>query len=224
MTNQNYGVKPQSYFTNARTEIEPMLPATPGRVLEVGCGQGSTLRWLKSTGRCTQATGLELFEDSAREAAKHIDRVVVGNAEQLVHTEFVNDTFDLVLCLDVLEHMVDPWAFVDAASKLIRPGGLLIASIPNVRHVTVVAPLLLQGRWSYGGTGVLDRTHLRFFTQQSAIALVDRKPLRMTQWAHNMPPPPSKSRALNRWTGGLFKDFLALQFLVAAECGPHKTP
>ncbi len=216
MASQYYSSKPDAYFSNARTEIQSLLPNCADRVLEVGCGSGATLRWMKETGRCKHAVGLELFEDAAQEARKYVDDVVCGNAEAIIATAFECNHFDVILCLDVLEHMVDPWQFVDRAAMLLKPGGTLIASVPNVRHLAVVLPLVFGGRWRYGPKGVLDRTHLRFFTREGAIALLGRTPLGVDRWMRNMPPNPSKSRLLNQVTLGLLKDFLALQYLVSA--------
>lgn len=222
---QRYDTKPVSYFSSARQDIEPLLPTSTRRVLEVGCGTGTTLAWLKQTGRCELAVGVEMFEQAAQAARQHADRVVVGNAEVLIENAFDVASFDLILCLDVLEHMVDPWAFVAQAQALLVPGGTFIASLPNVRHLAVLAPLLLRGRWRYTTDGILDRTHLRFFTRESAIALLDSGALSVTRWQRKISPLPSKSGLANLLTLGLAGDFLASQYLVAAQrhgCGGGK--
>lgn len=214
---QDYGTKPDTYFASARKEITPLLPSYSARVLEIGCGSGQTLRWLKESGRCGETVGLELFENAASIARQHVDRVVVGNAEQMVGDVFEEESFDLVLCLDVLEHMVEPWAFVAKLERLIKPGGLLVASIPNVRHLTVLLPLIFAGRWGYESQGILDRTHLRFFTRNSALALLTTKRLRVTRWIRNFPKALSKTGLVNLLTLGLVKDFLTVQYLIAVQ-------
>lgn len=214
---QDYGNKPEAYFTNPREEIAPLLPTHAARVLEVGCGTGPTLRWLKESGRCAEAVGMELFESAAAIARRHADRVIVGNAELLIDSAFDESSFDLVLCLDVLEHMVDPWVFIAKVERLLKPGGLLIASIPNVRHLAVLLPLAFTGRWRYTPHGILDRTHLRFFTRESAIELVTTEQLEVTRLLRNIPPWSSKSGLLNLLTFGLLKDMLAVQYLIVAR-------
>jgi 2-polyprenyl-3-methyl-5-hydroxy-6-metoxy-1,4-benzoquinol methylase len=216
-TTQNYENKPVAYFSSARQDIEPLLPASARRVLEVGCGTGTTLQWLKQARGCEHAVGVEMFEHAAQTARQHADQVVVGNAEMLIDNAFDVASFDLILCLDVLEHMVDPWAFVAKAQRLLVPGGTFIASLPNVRHLAVLAPLLLRGRWRYSTDGILDRTHLRFFTRESAIALLDSGTLSVTRWQRKISPLPSKSGLANLLTLGLAQDFLASQYLVAAR-------
>jgi 2-polyprenyl-3-methyl-5-hydroxy-6-metoxy-1,4-benzoquinol methylase len=219
MTMQNYTSKPETYFANAREEIASLLQARAGRVLEVGCGTGSTLRWLKATGRCNHAAGLELFDSAAQEARQYADEVVVGDAEKLIDVAFQESSFDVILCLDVLEHMVDPWTFVAKAGRLLKSGGQLIASIPNVRHLSVVLPLAFAGRWRYGPQGLLDQTHLRFFTREGALALLSTEQLSVTQWLRNFPPLPSKTAIVNLITLGLMKDLLTVQYLVSARRG-----
>jgi len=81
-------------------------------------------------------------------------------------------TLDLILCLDVLEHLRDPWRVAQYLNTLLRPGGSLIVSIPNIRNRHVLLPLVMRGAWEYTDSGILDRTHLRFFTRKSAIELV----------------------------------------------------
>lgn len=215
---QDYATKPEAYFANARKDIEPLLPAHAARVLEVGCGTGSTLRWLKETGRCDEAIGLELFDSAAVVARKFADHVTVGDAERLIGDAFEVASFDLILCLDVLEHMVDPWAFIARAERLLKPGGTLIASIPNVRHLGVLIPLAFAGRWRYQSQGILDRTHLRFFTRESALALLSTERLSVTRWLRNLPPV-SRGGLVNMLTFGLMRDLLAVQFLIAARRG-----
>lgn len=223
MSAQAYHDKPAVYFEHARSEIEPLLPAHAAQVLEVGCGRGATLQWLKASGRCDRSVGIELFERAAADARAVVDEVHVGNAEALVQHAWPPGTFDLVLCLDVLEHLVDPWAFMGQVQRLLKPGGLVVASIPNVRHARVVLPLLLQGRWQYEDAGQLDRTHLRFFTRESALQLMQRPTtaegggLQLVRWLRRMPPPRSRSGLVNLASMGLLQDFLAMSYLIASR-------
>ena len=213
---QDYTTKPKAYFANPREQIAPLLPVHAARVLEVGCGTGATLQWLKSTGRCKVAIGMELFDSAAAIASLHADQIIVGNAEHLITTTFEPESFDLVLCLDVLEHMVDPWAFVANIEKLLKPGGTLISSIPNIRHLSTLIPLVVGGRWRYTTSGILDRTHLRFFTRASALELVTTERMKVARWMRNIPPLPSKSGVANLFSFGLLKDFLTFQYLIAS--------
>jgi 2-polyprenyl-3-methyl-5-hydroxy-6-metoxy-1,4-benzoquinol methylase len=214
---QDYAAKPALYFDNVRSEIEPLLPARAERVLDVGCGAGATLHWRKHTGRCQVGVGIEMMESAAAIARARVDQVLVGDADQLVDSVLDAHSFDLVLCLDVLEHLVDPWAFVARLPRLLKPGGLVIASLPNVRHLRVVLPLLLAGRWRYESAGILDRTHLRFFTRDSALELMSGNGLMVQQWRRRLPPWHSKAGLLNLATLGLTRDLVTMSYLVAAR-------
>lgn len=169
---QAYSAKTDDYFHHSRRDqILPLLPANCDRVLEVGCGAGTTLRQLKSAGLCNWIGGVELFPTAAAEAAAVLDYVCQGNIET-IELGIEIGSIDVVLCLDVLEHLVDPWATVRKLTSLLKPGGVLIASLPNVRHIKVVMPLLFRGEWDYKSFGLLDRTHLRFFTKSTATELI----------------------------------------------------
>lgn len=170
MSDNAAGAQPaEAYFGLARVEIEPLLPERAERVLEIGCGAGGTMRWLRGRRTVALAVGVEMVPAVAEVARGVFDRVECGNVEAM---ELPGEGFDLILALDVLEHLVDPWRMVARLHAALRPGGTLLISVPNVAHVSVVLPLLFGGRWEYRDAGLLDRTHLRFFTRGSAVGLV----------------------------------------------------
>lgn len=160
-----------TYYGFTRTEILPLLPDDVDRVLEVGCGQGATLAWLKQLYPNAWTAGVEISSSAARTAKARLDMVYAGNIEEL-SIPIERNSLDLILCLDVLEHLVDPWDVVRRMHDLLKPGGVLIASIPNVRNKKVVVPLIFKGTWKYQDAGILDRTHLRFFVRETAIELI----------------------------------------------------
>lgn len=176
--NKLYTSKDVGYFDSVRKEIQPLLPRNRDRVLEVGCGSGATLQWLKSEMGCGWVGGVELTEDAAGRARERLDFFLEGNIEK-IELPFDNSSLDLILCLDVLEHLVDPWLMVKRLSLLLKPGGALIVSLPNICHRDVMMPLLLRNRWDYEPSGILDRTHLRFFTKKTAIELLAQGGLRV---------------------------------------------
>lgn len=161
---------PEQYFGRIRKEILPLLPAHSARALEIGCGQGATLAWLRSEGRVDEAYGVEYMPEAAAIAKTRLDGVVCGDIEKM-DIPF-NGTFDLLLCLDVLEHLVDPWAFLKRLRKRLGPRGVMVVSLPNAQHHSISVSLLLRGRFDYSESGLMDRTHLRFFTRYSATALL----------------------------------------------------
>lgn len=213
---REYITKTAQYFANARTDILPMLPRFSANVLELGCGSGATLKWLKAERRCGHTHGVELFEDAAKLAADGVDVVINGNIETMA-LPVGPDYFDLILCLDVLEHLVDPWRVMQTLVCHLKPGGRIIVSVPNIRNWRALFPLLFAGRWEYAQSGILDKTHLRFFTRASALALVEGSGVRVAEMQRLPLASSAKSRFANMATLGLFKEFLTLQYLISAN-------
>ncbi len=223
---QDYQDKQAAYFANARREIAPLLaqlPKRPLRVLELGCGTGATLAWLRSQTQVEHVSGVELFADAAQQAQQHAERILQGNLEQMLDAgtlPFQAGEFDLILCMDVLEHLIDPWRVTRACAAWLRPGGVMIASIPNVRNWRALGPLLFAARWEYAEAGILDRTHLRFFTRASARALLSQAGLQI-EAEQRLPFAVSRKARLANWLSlGLLRDFLTLQFLLMARKAP----
>jgi SAM-dependent methyltransferase len=208
-----YAEKANTYFDRVRTEILPLLPAgSVDRVLEIGCGSGDTLAYLQASGRCRWTCGVELFAEAADTARGRLDEVYEGNIEQM-ELPIAPASLDVVLCLDVLEHLIDPWAAAARLARLLKPGGVLIASIPNVRHFRVVMPLLVRGRWEYGQFGLMDRTHLRFFTERSATQLLQQAGLRVDA-VHKSGLDSLRKRAAVMLSAGLLEPLLVFQYLI----------
>jgi 2-polyprenyl-3-methyl-5-hydroxy-6-metoxy-1,4-benzoquinol methylase len=142
------------------------------RVLDVGCATGYVAAALADRG--CDVVGIEGDERAAERARDVCERVVVGDLEDPATIDGLgDDTFDVVLCGDVLEHLVDPVPVLRRAVEHLRPDGLVIVSLPNIAHVDVRLALL-QGHFPYADLGLLDRTHLRFFTATSAHELLEQ--------------------------------------------------
>ncbi|MFO1446878.1 MAG: class I SAM-dependent methyltransferase [Opitutaceae bacterium] len=159
------------YYGHLRREIIEAVPDGCATILDVGCGRGTLGRWLKENGVGT-VWGVELMPAAGKDAQDHLDRVVIGNIEQ-VELPFAPGSVDCIICADVLEHTIDPWAVVARLKTLLRPGGCLVASIPNVGFHRNLRKLI-RGEWTYADEGLLDRTHLRFFTLQTIEELFAR--------------------------------------------------
>ena len=211
-----YEQKQASYFNRARHDILPLLPTQAARCLELGAGTGATLAWLKATGKVQHTTGVELMRRWEAQGQANSDQWITGDAVAVVQ-QLENDTYDLILCLDVLEHLLDPWGMVDQLSRLLKPGGLLIVSLPNLRTAKVLSNLLWSGRFDYAEQGIMDRTHLRWFTRHSALELLNRAPLQVQKWQASTNAPGSKSAIANALTFGIFADFFTEQFLIQSQ-------
>jgi len=138
------------------------VPGPGGTVLDVGCHHGGFGKALRRDDATRVLWAVEADAGAAERARPYYDRVVVGAYPDALAG--CGTRFDCIVFNDVLEHMVDPWSALRATAPYLSPTGRVVASIPNVRHVKVVANLALRGDWTYTDMGVLDRTHLRFFT------------------------------------------------------------
>jgi len=157
------------YFQHERPEVRRLVPAGARRLLDVGCGAGAVGSALKFE-RDVEVVGIELDKTAAARAKESLDSVVVGDAVASM-SELQDARFDAVLFADLLEHLPRPELALAQARRLLAPGGVVVASLPNVRHWSVVRQLL-EGDFRYEPAGILDRTHLRFFTRQSAQRLL----------------------------------------------------
>jgi 2-polyprenyl-3-methyl-5-hydroxy-6-metoxy-1,4-benzoquinol methylase len=202
-----------AYSTSTRIDIFPLFDQKYNRVLDVGCSTGNTGAWLKQVGLCDWITGVEPFKVTAAVARGKLDHVIEQPIESAL--DFLqNESFDCILCLDVLEHLVDPWQVVEDLAKKLRKGGVLITSIPNIRHVEILFNLVVKGRFQYQSSGILDHTHLRFFTHHSAAELVQTSSLKREVVRGLLV---SKSRLLNQISLGLFQHALYAQYLMRSR-------
>lgn len=209
-----YSEKTVDYFTRARTEIAPLLPVNDKellRVLEIGCSEGHTLEWLKKTGRCSWAAGVEPYAD-LRTSPGAIDQFFRLDIEK-IQPDLPPASVDVILCLDVLEHLINPWDTLRKIDILLKPGGMWIISIPNLRNYHILSDLVFRGRFDYVESGILDKTHLRFFTRYSAIEMIESVGAKVIQIF---------STETGRWQKRMLMslglgDLLAKQFIIKAE-------
>jgi len=149
------------YYGEVREDVLPFVPAAARDVLEIGCGRGLTGELLQRRLGC-RVTGVELNPEVAKDAARRLHAVHAGNVETLD----LAGEFDAILALELFEHLTDGERFLARARELLRPGGRLVLSVPNVGHWAVVEDLL-AGRWDYLPIGLLCYTHYRFFTRRT---------------------------------------------------------
>jgi len=164
------GETPSGPYPDAdRNAVIPFVPADTRRLLDVGCWRGAFGAALKQRNPHLVVVGIEADAEAAAMASSRLDTVIEGRYPDDISP--AQGPFDCVVFNDVLEHLVDPWEALRATKPLLAPGAKIVAVIPNIRHVRALAPLLLRGRWDYADTGLLDRTHLRFFTRATMIEL-----------------------------------------------------
>lgn len=153
--------------TQTFEKIQEFADGRTLRVLEVGCSSGYFGGALVTQGH--EVWGVEPYEEAAKKASEILHRVHIGFIEDF----FINnqdERFDAIVFGDVLEHLTDPVGVLRQSQKFLTNGGIVIASIPNIAHFSIRA-MMLEGRWEYSDLGILDRTHLKFFTRDSLVDL-----------------------------------------------------
>jgi 2-polyprenyl-3-methyl-5-hydroxy-6-metoxy-1,4-benzoquinol methylase len=187
-----------------------LIPAPLGRVLDVGCAEGVNAEALRERGASFIA-GIETDAAFATAAAQQYDDVVHGSVPE--DLSWPARSFDTILAYDVLEHLYDPWTTTRRLAELLVPGGRLHISLPNARSKKLWLPLLTRGTFHYEPEGIMDVTHLRFFTRKDAVALAEFNHLDVERVDH--PPPETGKRAIAYAFG--MTEFLTIQWFVLAR-------
>lgn len=212
-----------NYFMFSRPEVLNLIPAHSKRVLELGCGMGAMAIDLKEKYNC-EVIGIEIDSNVAEFAQHNLDTVYSADVENFDLSKL--GTFDCIVCADVLEHLRDPWKIVKELTSLLNDGGQLVVSLPNIANIEIIKELM-QSDFSYREAGLLDRTHLRFFTRKTLHTLFpDNLVIKMVSGttinyseadrllAANLGP---IGKAFGLDTDSLTTDAFIYQFLIVAE-------
>lgn len=198
----------------ARLHILPYLPKRINHLLDMGSGDGAFARAVQHRYACVTTT-----IDPLNPEADHTDRI-----EHLLYRGKLKQ-YDVITCLDVLEHLEAPAFVLYRLYKHLEPGGHLIASIPNVQHWSVVWGLL-RGRWEYTDEGILDRTHRWFFTRQGIRRMFGYTGYRIETLEPLAQPYtgrfPVAMAVLRGCRQALLRDFAAFQYVVVAKGANHE--
>lgn len=213
-TAELYRDKAAGYYSAVGHHILGVLPGDARHVLELGCGTGATGAAAKAGRPDLIWTGLEMDPASAAQARTVLDEVIEGNAEEM-SLDRLGAPFDAIVASEVLEHLVDPWKMVAHLAQFLKPGGVFIASSPNVATRQIVGELL-AGRFDYEDQGPMDRTHLRWFTPASYAAIFRGAGLEIVSVGPSTPLR-AKARLIDRVTGGRFRHLFFTQILVVAR-------
>ena len=201
------------YYHWVRQEIKPLLPKNPSRILEVGAGAGHTLKWIKELYPKTETTAVEINSALLQELRQNVDVPIIGPIDEALPQL---KSYDLILFLDVLEHLSDPTATLRNLSKHLEANGQVIVSVPNIAHLSVSVPLLLQRRFDYQDAGILDRTHLKFFVEGTAIKLLNDANFIVTAGLVSGIQGP-KSKLLDLLSFGGLRHHLAKQYIMLGQ-------
>lgn len=205
------------YYAIERLPLIAMLDRPSGRVLEIGCGTGLSLNYLKQHG-ASETTGVELRSDVA-EAAR-----INGGVDKIFNLNFIDEDlpagegpFNTVIFSHVLEHFPDPSFILNKIKKHLSHDARLLIAVPNIRHWSVTLPLILKGSFNYAESGILDHTHLRFFTKSSAMELLTSNGYRILDCELEVNGP--KSKMLSMLSFGVANEFAgyAINILATLE-------
>ena len=202
------------YYSHGRTDLLALLPEKSkfNNVLEIGCGNGSTGHLLKKEKKAARVYGIEINEKLKTEAAKNLDKIIIGDIEK-IELPFENDFFDCIILADVLEHLNDPWSVLSKIKPFLKTGGIVLASIPNVQHWSVLFNLI-KGKWEYKDEGILDNTHIRFFTRKSLVKMFDEPGFEIKKINSSMG---KMIRFINSISFCLLNNIFSFRYLVLAE-------
>ena len=204
-------------YANPRPEVAALVPAAARRILDLGCSTGHLGAGLARPDR--QVVGVEVDAHLATEARTRLTEVVECDLEALADAPVppaLVEPFDCVIAADVLEHLRDPWAVVQWAADRLAPGGSLVISVPNIRHLRTFWLLLVRRRWAYEPVGIFDRTHLRWFARANLPELLGDTGLQITELTRTYQLVPRWESRINK-LAPLFRELGTLQFVFRAE-------
>jgi 2-polyprenyl-3-methyl-5-hydroxy-6-metoxy-1,4-benzoquinol methylase len=208
-------------YVGQRPDIQKLIPYGVGSVLDVGCSNGALGASLKAKRKKVKVFGIEMSPEMAKVAAAQLDKVFVGDASEVIlNGSLAGHEFDVIIFADLLEHLVDPWRVLKVATKHLKPGGSIITSIPNIRHIDTIYNLVIKGRWPYRDRGIHDRTHLRFFTMKNIEEMFENAGLQIDNIETNYRFW-ERGHKYNRYAKHFaipgIKNFLAFQYLMRAR-------
>ena len=204
------------YYEFARPEMIEFVPKTAERVLEVGCGSGGFGSLLKLQRPGVEVWGLEPNDEAASRAAERLDCVICDVLHPSI-PRLDGQLFDCVVFNDVLEHLARPESALDDVKKYLTDQGVVVASIPNILHFYQISSILIEQDWKYQDSGILDNTHLRFFTKKSIIRLFEQSGYRLLDIKGIYESFGLKYRILNLLTFNHLRDWRYVQFAVVAK-------
>ena len=216
LTGNQSALESASYFSQPRAEMRPFVPASVECILDIGSGDGGFIAGLKKERSIKELWAIEYNKEAGVRAKNVFNHVLIGDVESQL-ASLPRNHFDAVICNDILEHLVEPGEVIKQLTIHLTETGVLIASIPNVRYLPNLLNLFLKKDWKYEDSGILDRTHLRFFTQKSIVRMVEESGYRVEKIEGINPIKSWKFTLLNALSFGLLSDTRYMQFAIVAK-------
>ena len=212
---EKYSAKDADYYGQVRGELLPFIPADARTVLDVGCAGGNFGKNLKAQRSC-EVWGIEPSTDAAEMARTYLDNVVTGTFQDAL-PKLGDKHFDAICFNDVLEHMPNPEDALRALKPRLSERGRVIASIPNILFFPVIKEIILEQDFHYREFGVLDNTHLRFFTKKSMTRMFQDCGFEIERMVGINAVVSRKFEILNLLLFNRLKDWRFTQFVVVAR-------
>jgi 2-polyprenyl-3-methyl-5-hydroxy-6-metoxy-1,4-benzoquinol methylase len=204
----------QQYFSTPRPEMLKFIPENSTKFLDIGCGDGSFAASLMK--KENEVWGVEIDQQRADIARPKINHLITGDFIQNID-QIPSKYFDCIFYNDVLEHLLDPCYVLKKTKPLLKPDGVVISSIPNFRYVGNLQEILIQGEFRYKEGGILDKTHLRFFTQKSILRLFNEAGYDVVSIEGIRPTNSWKLKLFSFLTFKKFSDIRFVQFATVAK-------
>lgn len=205
------------YYRGARPEMQALFPAGAKTCLDVGCATGDFGAAIKVSYPGTEVWGIEVFSEVAKVASARLDVVLTADVADAL-SELPDRHFDCVYFNDSLEHFIDPYAVLAQLKIKLRDGNSrVVASIPNIRHYRCLWALLIHKDWRYSESGVMDFTHLRFFTEKSIRRMFEDAGYHVESMQGLSGSRKWKVRIWSWLTFGFMSDIRYIQFAVVAS-------
>lgn len=180
---ETYSDKPAGYYDGVNQLVLWRLRGENLRILDVGCANGRLLELVREQGRLAKGYGIEGHPEAAAAARNMLDRVWEGDVES-IQPDLPPGGLDYIVFADVLEHLKLPAATVARLKPLLKTDGAMVVSLPNVNFAGVLWDLITHNEWRYQPSGLMDATHLRWFTRRSITRLFAEHGLHVTDFTY----------------------------------------
>jgi 2-polyprenyl-3-methyl-5-hydroxy-6-metoxy-1,4-benzoquinol methylase len=207
--------KPDGYYESVREDMLKYIPETARTVLEFGCGCGGFTALVKEK-LGAECWAVEIDKAAAKEAEKKLDKVINADATEAA-TDIPNTYFDCIVFLDVLEHLVNPYSLLLTCKEKLTSSGVIVASIPNIRYYRTFMDFVVHGNWDYRDKGIIDKTHLRFFTRNSILKMFNKLGFTVVTCEGIHPTHSRTCRVLNVVLFNALYDTKYRQFVIVAK-------
>lgn len=217
--NTSLSAKSEEYYQSIREDMLQFIPNGTKKTLEFGCGEGNFSELIKNRFNA-ETWAVEIDENSARKASEKLHKVIHNDAFKALD-ELPGNYFDCIICFDFLEHLVDPYSLLESLKSKLTKNGVIATSIPNIRYYSAFKDFILHGNWDYKDQGIMDRTHLRFFTRKSIIKMFKQLDFEILTMEGLHPTSSSTFKLLHLLTFGFFSDTRFKHFVNIVKSKPQ---